>query len=725
MPRIEIIEKDETSAGAYAQNTDIVYIPGFVDISQKRLFNERREYIGLEAHTPTLFNTVKEFETLCGTQGARFTSSQSYPSKFDNKATPQLSGEGFIEKGAIDPSYIMAKELLAAGLGVIYERVNEDDAIEYVEIKDKPANWDTNYSDYFTYGTTIKLINSPFAPCWYTKLDLKDSLKAGSLDKKGDTILSETEKKKVVTSKELCFEYPCTIKLPVDSDYKLKVMSGNTPIFANQETGVVSVGKNIPFKIEVSADEDTDNLAEDISSQLTLLINVGEANTHMIQKASYSDNDKLLSCALVDIDDENNDNIPLVFDQTYAIYDGSIYYAPASPEAALPYIKTNITLNSSKVIQAAREDWNTVYNNYYEEIKGYSPVEEKDWDKAKQAGVYKETASISVEEMYTALDSVFNTGDPDGLIDKGNYSIKYLTSGGYPVFEYDQNSLAAKMIELAEARGDCVAILDHTNNSSRTTNPSLEASVYKTITNVNNQGMWSEFATMFTPWAAFSRITADKDDNGKVLKSTDNDPIIGLSTVELPGSFAYLITLADSIKTNANWLAVAGSARGVVQNLASGGMKSKISNGTADNMQPRDGVSINAITNIKPYGYTIWGNRTLKNNGEKGNLTATSFLNVRNLISDVKKQAYTVARQLTFEQNNDVLWVNFKSLISSLLDRMQSGYGISGYKIVRDTEHEKASEKATVCAQIILYPVYAVEDFYITIVLKDDEISVE
>ena len=56
---------------------------------------------------------------------------------------------------------------------------------------------------------------------------------------------------------------------------------------------------------------------------------------------------------------------------------------------------------------------------------------------------------------------------------------------------------------------------------------------------------------------------------------------------------------------------------------------------------------------------------------------------------------------------------------------MLSGYGISGYKIVRDTEHEKASEKATVCAKIILYPVYPVEDFYITIVLKDDEISVE
>ena len=191
----------------------------------------------------------------------------------------------------------------------------------------------------------------------------------------------------------------------------------------------------------------------------------------------------------------------------------------------------------------------------------------------------------------------------------------------------------------------------------------------------------------------------------------------------MPASYAYFNALGDSIRTNANWLAIAGSARGVVPNLATKGMTTNIPNGAADAMQPRDGIAVNAITNIKPYGWTIWGNRTLKNNAE--NLTATSFLNTRNLISDVKKTAYKVARKLTFEQNNDILWVNFKGLISPTLDRMLSGYGISGYKIVRDTEHEKASEKATVCAKIILYPVYAVEDFYITIVLKDDEVNVE
>jgi phage tail sheath protein FI len=141
-------------------------------------------------------------------------------------------------------------------------------------------------------------------------------------------------------------------------------------------------------------------------------------------------------------------------------------------------------------------------------------------------------------------------------------------------------------------------------------------------------------------------------------------------------------------------------------------------------MQPRsNSIAINAITNINPYGLTIWGNRTLKPVEE--NLVATNFLNIRNLISDIKKTCYRAARKATFEQDTDVLWINFKSDIAKLLDRMKSGYGISGYKIVRDYDHEKSAENATLCAKIVIYPTYAVEDFYITVILRDDEVTVQ
>ena len=560
MPYIEIVEKDETSAGAFAENFDVVYIPGLVDTTQIDLWDDTK-YVGLAKNEPTLFTSVNDFEALCGKIGYVFTSEQKYAdittytalteqpenwastytsyytkdgdtyTKVTGTSAPTFAKDTYYEMHGfeaeaipfdgvmfkaktVDPSYVMAKELLASGLNVVYERINNE-IPDYQLLKTEPADWSTKYNEkYYTKSTTSN----------------------------GDT-------------------------------YRL-VTGDTAPDFAE--------------------------------------------------------------------------------------------------------------------------------NTYYE------------------------VGNIKLIDIYKALPDVFDAGAVDGLIDKGNIDVKYLTSGGYPTYEYDNSSIATKMIAVAEKRGDCVAFIDPTDNALREKDISKSASLYYAV--INDQAIQSDFATMFTPWEPFNRITTDKiavidpEDSNKIKYTTPDNV---QSTVRMSATFAYLTCLADSIKTNANWLAIAGSARGVLLNLVTDDINTKIPNGVADAMQPRDGVAVNAITNIKPYGYTIWGNRTLKNNGLKRNLTATSLLNIRNLVSDVKKTAYKVARQLTFEQNNDVLWVNFKSLIAPTLDRMLSGYGISGYKIIRDTEHAKASEKATVCAKIILYPVYAVEDFYITIVLKDDEISVE
>lgn len=324
--------------------------------------------------------------------------------------------------------------------------------------------------------------------------------------------------------------------------------------------------------------------------------------------------------------------------------------------------------------------------------------------------------SISVETMYTYLSATaYSTSDVSRLVDRGNYSVKYLTSGGYPVYEYAKGDIVTKMLTLAATRGDCVALIDHVDNPKRSIDPNSVDSVFGALNDVGST-VDSDFGSMFTPWITYNRITSDIiSDGGKEKRVSPS--------FRAPGSFAYLTSLADSIKTNANWMAIAGVARGGVLNIADNGMDVIIPNGVADAMQPRSGkVAVNAITNINPYGMTIWGNRTLKKNGD--NLVATSFLNVRNLISDIKKTCYKAARKATFEQDTDILWVNFKSDISKLLERMKSGYGISGYKIVRDNNHEKASENATLCAKIIIYPTYAVEDFYITVVLQDDEVSV-
>lgn len=653
MPKIEILELDQTTPGSVIESTDIVFIPGFVNAAQSSLTKDG-EYVGLKANEPHLFTDVTEFETLCGAAAPTFADDQKYStisgSGFKTDAIPTDCDDIMIEKGTPDPSYVMAKELLAAGIGVLYQRVNVADqdvtSVVYTPVTEnipsgKPAVNDVEYfykdgnNQYCSYKDAISY------PEFNSFIDKNGAITVYSLN-------------------------------PIETYAQVKEYYNST------ETTYYVIDGNV-----VAGTEDMD---PSIATFKNSVLVKGKDGAYTVLSEAES--------------------VP----ETLPDEDAGLVFAIPDLKAVPP------------------ENWKTDYTKYFEKqpLSEGSPNSkyvkiaeiESNFKTYESGNIFvKESiksSAFTIANMYAALADIFKIGEDDadqnvsGLIDKGNYSVKYLTSGGYPVFEC--STLANAMLTMAETRGDCVALIDHTDYPTREMNPYKSGSLYQSVlSKVDTDLEKGEFGAMFTPWATFSRVTTDENHD--------------IATFRAPGSFAYLLALADSIKTNANWLAIAGAARGGLKNLYE--MTTNIPNGVADAMQKRDQISINAITNIKPYGYTIWGNRTLKNNAEQGNLVATSFLNVRNLVSDVKKTCYRTARKLTFEQDTDVLWINFKSEISKLLEKMKSGYGISGYKIVRDTTHDRAGDKATLCAKVILYPTYAVEDFYITIVLKDDEVKVD
>lgn len=504
MASIVIREADLTRAGLSTESTDVVYIPGFVDLTQSKLTDANGNYIGIPLNEPKLFKTLEEFTSMVGDRGAVFEADQAFPDDFATLAKPSTGA--MFTVGTIDPSYIMAKELLSRGLPVLYERVNSDRTNNYTQASGITAD---TFKDYILY--------------------------------------------------------------------------------------TASTGENPTYTV---------------ATEFTT---------------------------------------------------GTTYY--------------------------------------------------------------KSNDAITVAKMYDALSECFASGTL--LEDKGEYQIKYLTSGGYPVFEFDEdgatNTLVASMIALAEKRQDCVAIIDHTRNTARAKTGT--GAVYTQISDTaGNYKVDSEFAAMFTPYKTYPRNSIDSDGtrehtganayaNPRIIK---ND-----SAAVLPASFGYLLALARSTVNYPNWLAIAGVTRGKLPTGIYTTPEEIISNAQADAMQPRTGIAINSITNIKPYGDCIWGNRTLKNNQPE--LTATSFLNIRNMVSDIKKLAYTTAKSLTFEQNNDILWINFKAGISPLLDKLKSGSGIADYKIIK----QPTDQKAKLVAQIIIYPLYAVEDFDITIVMEDQDVTVE
>lgn len=189
---------------------------------------------------------------------------------------------------------------------------------------------------------------------------------------------------------------------------------------------------------------------------------------------------------------------------------------------------------------------------------------------------------------------------------------------------------------------------------------------------------------------------------------------------EIDAGKAYILAYLNSIKTNPEWLAIAGSKRGLIP-----GDKDKITVGfmsesDIDGMQP-DGktegeAAINPIVEMNPWGVRIWGNRTayVSQADDKG-LTASSFANIRILLCDLKKRLYKAARKYQFEQNSDVLWVNFQAEVNSLLEEMVHSYGIAGYRWFR----EETKDRAKIAARLQIIPVEAVEDFDLTIELTD------
>ena len=576
MPKITIREEDLTSAGITNNSTNAVYIPGYAVMGP--------------VNTPTLCESLEDFQAIFGTSPYIFRTNQDWPTGFDSD-TP----EGyFAEEGDAEKSFIMASELLRQGLPVYYERVF-------------PAKSVDAWSAICNFTATVE--EAPVVV-----LNLKSATPG-------------------LVSKDLY------CKVEVDT-----VPLNESGAGANATYYVLSVGRKAnvnlgtPEVSEVSTKFTFDNqLAKDYSSITYYKDLQGQVDNSGLVTFNFTDNAQVIE--------------------------------------VIPEKEYSFTLEPPTTGDVVNDEF-TVENMYE-----YLSLKDTD-------------------------DTTMETQGYARFLDKGEYVLKFLTSGAYPVFEYNNNAIVTNMLTKAADRGDAIALFDHTPNNSRVLAATNTSSVYakvKEYCQTNRVNELSEpiytYGAMYTPYGIYSNSVID-------------------GNVELPGSFAYLLSLAVSVVNNANWYAVAGVTRGIVPNLL--GLSQNVTNAIAESYTPRDDISINPITNIKPYGLTIWGNRTLKNNAKAGDLTATSFMNVRQLVCDVKRNVFVASKRLTFEQNNDVLWINFKAQLVPTLEEMLQGNGLTGYQLIK----QKTTAKATLKAKIVLQVVEAVEDFDITISLTDSESTI-
>lgn len=332
--------------------------------------------------------------------------------------------------------------------------------------------------------------------------------------------------------------------------------------------------------------------------------------------------------------------------------------------------------------------------------------------------------SGAIKSLYAGIQDAFDL-TKSKIADRNTYNIKFITTGAYQSF--DVTNLPEAMLKLAATRGDCVAVIDY--DKSKKSDPYSD--ITKIWTAVNTKFANSidvttgpseykedarNYGTMIAPWGKFT--VGNRFENIE-YKESDNTNI-----VTLPGSFAYLTSFANSAQTNPNFYATAGVTRGIPPTLIE---TTLIVNGAqAEKVQPdkqdasnANGIAINPITRIDPYGYAIWGNRTLHFNTTE--LVASSFLNIRILSSDVKKLVRNAALKLNFEIKSEILWLNFKALISPELDKLIAKNGLEKYKLTQVDTNDRGKVKAI----ITLFCTYAVESWDIEIDLTDSYVTVE
>lgn len=355
----------------------------------------------------------------------------------------------------------------------------------------------------------------------------------------------------------------------------------------------------------------------------------------------------------------------------------------------------------------------------------------------------EEPETITVTGLDTVQDWTF-------LLDKNAYDVKFITGGTYGIVKVDTkdkilspayNDLSEygfnfdilnKLLTVAEKRKDCAVIAD-LNYYTSAVGKIGDGSVI--VDNGNTLAADYKIACEYpyeednsTTTLLKQKTTGNVTDNysSRACTIIDNCTMLYNSqTLAVPASVVYLYAYYLASTANSVWSPIAGVQRGVVGDMFTPDIS--VSKYFMDNEIIEDGaegddasgVSFNAIVDVRPYGYTIWGDRTLiEQTGDRG-VQATSYFSIRNLVSDVAKEAYASAIRYTFSTNNDVTWFNFKQRIVTLLDRMVSSGILQTYTVKRGAT-ERRNEMAAIITLAINLPV---ENFYIWINLENAELT--
>jgi len=94
---------------------------------------------------------------------------------------------------------------------------------------------------------------------------------------------------------------------------------------------------------------------------------------------------------------------------------------------------------------------------------------------------------------------------------------------------------------------------------------------------------------------------------------------------------------------------------------------------------PGNGNAVNPLANLPLQGITVYGQRTMQRYP-----SALDRINVMRLIFYSKKVLSRACQQLVFEQNDEILWNQFKNIVAPYMANIQSRRGVEEYRVICD-----------------------------------------
>tara|TARA_R110002110_G_scaffold39599_3_gene127570 strand:+ start:30119 stop:32932 length:2814 start_codon:yes stop_codon:yes gene_type:complete len=294
---------------------------------------------------------------------------------------------------------------------------------------------------------------------------------------------------------------------------------------------------------------------------------------------------------------------------------------------------------------------------------------------------------------YASIERAINTvADPD-VVQCNMLSMPGVTN----------EALTGKLLDVAETRGDALAIVDLKGGYEPETESaaSLSArlgSVSETITNLNNRNINNSYGCAYYPWV---QIT---------------DTVTTGGSLWVPPSVAVLGTLASSQASSELWFAPAGFTRGGLTEGSAGlpvtNVRERL---TSDNRDDLYTANINPIAQFPAEGIVVFGQKTLQVTP-----SALDRINVRRMLIYVKRQISFIASRLLFDQNVQSTWTRFTGEVNPFLGSVKTRLGLTDYKVILDssTTTDDLVDRNIMYAKILLKPAKALEfialDFVVT-----------